>query len=153
MAAVLYGHRLLLCSSSINSVPISCWRWDKALYEREVKLQLNFLIAVSTGELLRNIARPFVFRATSALSSPVRFMLDSLFFFFSYEKPLNVCLYLSLCLQRVFEKKKVRSILIAGENKQNKTTTITTKTYWNAYSRDIGYFLLLSHFCCMLMQT
>lgn len=35
---------------------------------------------VSTGEPLRNRARPFVFRATPALSLPVHFMLSSHFF-------------------------------------------------------------------------
>lgn len=35
---------------------------------------------VSTGELLRNKARPFVFGATPALSLPVHFMLSSHFF-------------------------------------------------------------------------
>lgn len=113
MAAAHHGHRLLLYSGSPNSVPISCWRWDKVLYEWGVKLQLNFLIAVSTGEPLRNIARPFVFRATSALSSPVCFMWSSLFS--PYNEPVNVWLYLSLCLQRVFEK-KVRSAFILEKN-------------------------------------
>lgn len=73
------------------------------LYECGVELQLDFLIAFSTGELLRNKASPFVFRAASALSSPVHFMLDSLLL--CYEKAVNVCLHLSFFLQRVFENK------------------------------------------------
>lgn len=92
MATVLCSHRLLLYSGSTSSAPISCWRWDKVLYECGDELQLDFLIAVSTGEPLRNTASPFVFRASSAPSSPVVFTLDSLLF--CYEKA-EMCAYIS----------------------------------------------------------
>lgn len=101
MAAVHHSHKLLLYSGSPNLVPVSCWRWDKVVCEWGVKLQLNFLIAVSTGEPLRNRARPFVFGATSALSSPVCFMLSLLF---SPYKKVNVCLYIIMFTDDIWKE-------------------------------------------------
>lgn len=61
-------HRLPLYSGSASSVPISCLKWDKVLLEQGVKLQLNFLIAVSTGKPLRNIVVPLCVRYVSVFS-------------------------------------------------------------------------------------
>lgn len=49
------------------------------------------------------------------LPSLRRFALCSVHVFPPYAKPVNVCVYLSLCLQRVCEK-EVRSALILGKN-------------------------------------
>lgn len=84
---------------------------------------------ISTGELLRNKARPFVLGATPALSLPVHFMLSSHFFPLQ-KKTVNVCLYISLCLRRIFER-KVRNALILEKSQPVSATQNFQSVYKN----------------------